>query len=261
MTPPRQHRVRVHQRDVVVYELGDGPLLGYVHGMLGNPGAHPFLEHLARRHRVVAPCLPGFTGSDPGDDLHDMFDWVSVTSEIVDAVGLTGAPVVASSIGAMLALELQAIRPEAFDRMVLIAPLGLWDADRPIADLFALPKGAQAEALSSDPGRAVEFWEDEADLSADELVRRKVGRYHTRRAAAQLVWPIPDFGLASRIHRVACPVGLVWGARDRIVSPDYAGLFAKVLSGWTATETVDGAGHAVEWDAPDETAAAVELML
>ncbi len=96
--------------------------MGYLHGMLGNPGVYAVLEELAATgHRVVAPSLPGFTGSSEPEGLRTLHDWVVATSEVVDLAGLAGAPLVASGVGAMLALELAAVRPEAFGSIAAFA--------------------------------------------------------------------------------------------------------------------------------------------
>ena len=119
---------------VTVVEAGQGPRIGYLHGMVGLPthGLPPLVAELARDHTVVAPALPGFSGSTYCNDLRVQSDWVVALSEIADLAGLTGLPLVASSVGAMLAMELVAVRPEAFPGLVLLAPLGLWDADEPM---------------------------------------------------------------------------------------------------------------------------------
>ena len=85
---------------VAVRSVGEGPAVGYLHGMIGNPGVHPFLEALAGTgHRAVAPSLPGFTGSSPCEDLRSLHDWVVATSEVIDLAGLAGRLLVASSVG------------------------------------------------------------------------------------------------------------------------------------------------------------------
>jgi pimeloyl-ACP methyl ester carboxylesterase len=255
------NQVAFRDGEIAVFELGNGPVVGYLHGMLGNPGVHPFLEALAGEHRVVAPSLPGFMPSAPRDDLRFLYDWVVTLSEVVDLAGLAGAPVVASSVGAMLALELAAVRPDAFERLVLLSPLGLWDDDHPVADLFATPSFGQRELLLEDPARASTFFEEDLSAAREAALEHGIARYHTRRAAASLIWPIPDHGLADRIHRVTVPVGLVWGERDRFNPVDGAGRYAGALSGHLGTRTVADAGHCLEWDAPAEAAAAVEELL
>ena len=249
---------------LVVQEAGEGPVVGYLHGLVGNPGLHPFLEALTGvggGRRIVAPALPGFSGSPPCEDLRSIFDWVVATSEAVDAAGLAGGPLVASSVGAMLALEVAAVRPEAFSQLVLIAPLGLWDPDEPVADPFGTTLKNQRAILTADPARTAPFFEDDPSSPPDVLVERNVERYLARTAAASLVWPIPEFGLDTRIHRVTCPVTLVWGAEDRLVPVGYLDRFAARLPHVSATHVVAGAGHLAEWDRPAEVAELVARAL
>jgi pimeloyl-ACP methyl ester carboxylesterase len=88
-----------------------------------------------------------------------------------------------------------------------------------------------------------------------------VGRYLARTAAASLVWPIPEFGLDTRIHRVSCPVTLVWGGADRIAPPSYLERFRARLPNVVSAHVVDGAGHLADWDRPDEVASIVAAAL
>lgn len=249
-------RVPIVGGQIAVHELGNGPVLGYLHGLTGNPVVHPFLTDLASDHRVIAPSLPGFDASDsiPARTLHD---WVFLTSEAIDAVGLAGAPVIASSVGAMLALELAAIRPEAFSSLILLAPLGLWDDDEPIHDIWSERSKSQPEYLFADPERFAQLTADPNGLDTAELMEREIGRYRTRRSAASLMWPIPDKGLADRVHRVRCPVHIVWGGADRLVPRSYADRFCRLLPACRGITVIEGAGHALEWDQPGVSAAAV----
>jgi pimeloyl-ACP methyl ester carboxylesterase len=69
-------------------------------------------------------------------------------------------------------------------------------------------------------------------------------------AASRLLWPLGDLGLKKRLHRITCPVKLVWGAEDRIVPVSYAKKFASGLAGPTEVQVIPGAGHALDFDAP-----------
>jgi pimeloyl-ACP methyl ester carboxylesterase len=247
---------------VVVREAGDGPLVGYLHGMIGAPPEHPFLDAVAAEgFRVVAPCLPGFSGSDPCEDLRGIFDWVVATSEVVDLAGLAGAPVVASSVGAMLAFEVAAVRPEAFAAIVAVGPFGLFDLDDPVTDPYATTLSSQRGLLTADVATTASFFEDDTSMLADVLIEHGVDRYLTRTSAASLIWPIPDHGLDTRIHRVSAPVTLVWGADDEVVPPSYADRFAAVLPDVRGRHLVEGAGHLAELDRPAEVAALVTAAL
>ena len=127
----------------------------------------------------------------------------------------------------MLALELAAVRPEAFSHLVLVSPLGLWVDDDPVADPFGTTLTRQRELLTADPARTAPFFDDVEGRDAAGLADDGVARYTTRTAAASLVWPIPEFGLASRLHLVRCPVTLVWGESDRLNPPSYLERYAE----------------------------------
>ena len=241
---------------------GEGPPITYLHGMLGNPGEHAFLNALANNGwRVIAPSLPGFTGSSESNTLRNLHDWVVAASELVDIAGVAGVPIVASSVGAMVALELAAIRPEAFDAMVLVAPFGLWDPQDPVADPCATTLTNQRKMLTVDPAASASFFDDSEDMPADLLVEHGVDRYLTRSASAQLIWPIPEFGISERLHLVKNPVTLVHGDKDAIIPPSYMEKWAQMLPNVAGTHLVEEAGHHAEFDRPEHVAAIVKSAL
>jgi pimeloyl-ACP methyl ester carboxylesterase len=75
-------------------------------------------------------------------------------------------------------------------------------------------------------------------------------------AAASLLWPLGDPHRATRVHRIGVPSMLVWGADDAVVP-------VAVADHWPLDETVvvPGAGHMVEWDAPDAVAEVLAAFL
>jgi len=239
---------------VTVFAVGEGPVFGYLHGMAGLDAPTPCMERLAATHRVVAPCLPGFgpTPADPG--LRTMHDWVAALSGIADACGITGAPWLASSTSAMLALEVMAVRPEAAAALLAIGPFGLFDVAEPGVDLYAVVAAEQPALLVADPANLGVYLHDPDDIEGDDLVELGISRYLRRRTAASLIWPMADHGLDDRLHRVNVPVTLVWGVDDALVPPSYAGRFAALLSNATVADPIDGAGHLAELDAPEAVA-------
>ena len=81
-----------------------------------------------------------------------------------------------------------------------------------------------------------------------------VARYLSDIASASLLWPLGDRGVAKRIHRIRCPKLVVWGDQDELLVP---GLIER----WGGGEVIAGAGHLLEWDAPDEVAALLRRHL
>ena len=76
-------------------------------------------------------------------------------------------------------------------------------------------------------------------------------------AAARLLWPTGDLGLAKRLHRIHAPTLLLWGSDDRVIPASYAKRFAGGLGGLVRIQSIEGAGHMLEIDAPEEAADAV----
>jgi len=54
--------------------------------------------------------------------------------------------------------------------------------------------------------------------------------YQSMTVLARLIWERPyDPKLGQRLHRISCPVLLLWGAEDRLVPPAYGEAYRKYL--------------------------------
>src|SRR4029453_9645417 len=95
------------------------------------------LGSLAQTRRVIAPSLPGFPGGTGHRALDGVADWVIAALDLLDACAEGPVDLVGASVGATLAAEIAAFSRASVRRLVLIAPLGLFDASEPPADLFA----------------------------------------------------------------------------------------------------------------------------
>jgi pimeloyl-ACP methyl ester carboxylesterase len=256
---PREHALRFRGESVRVWEKGSGRTVGVLGGLLGFPRWTPFLDALALRHHVVVPALPGHPGGGDFRSLDDLADFVTAALDLLDAADLEGADLVGLGPGATLAVECAAFARTSVGKLVLVAPFGLFDARDPVADLWARRPNEVAATFSARP-------EDFArevlapPPGADETEHR-ITQTRALEAAARLLWPTGDRGLAKRLHRVRSETLLLWGERDAIVPPSYAKRFAAGISGGTQQRILPGAGHAVDFDAPDALAAAIEEFL
>ena len=48
--------------------------------------------------------------------------------------------------------------------------------------------------------------------------------------AGKLLFPIPDRGLAQRLHRITAKTVIVWGREDVLIPPVYGDAFKKAIS-------------------------------
>lgn len=243
---------------IQVVEAGkSGPDLLYLHGAGGHMRDDPLIAALAKKHRVRAPLLPGYGESTGEEGLRDMLDVTLHCLDVMEALELDDPIVVGHSMGGMIAAEMAAVARNDIDRLCLIAPAGLWLDAHPIPDLFALLPQEFPGWLFHDVERGRAMMAPGGDLSdlkflADFMVTnaRRFGM------AGKLLFPIPDRGLAQRLHRIRAKTLLVWGRQDRLIPPVYADAFAagiaKARLAW-----IDEAGHAAGHEQPDAVAKAI----
>jgi pimeloyl-ACP methyl ester carboxylesterase len=257
---PRERSVRVNGEPCRVWEKGTGEPLGFLAGLGGLSEWTPFLDALAESRRVIVPSLPGFPGSGPSHRLLDTLpDWITTVLDLLEASGLDGCELVGHSVGGALAAEVAAFSRATVKRLALIAPFGLFDESEPVADVWARRPPEIPELFSARPAEfAAARLAPPAGLSAEAGIEWQIVQSRASEAAARLLWPTGDLGLAKRLHRISCPTLLVWGSEDRIVPASYAKRFAQRISGPTEIRTVAGAGHALDFDQP--RAAALALL-
>jgi pimeloyl-ACP methyl ester carboxylesterase len=259
MSGLREHLLRVHGESVRVWEKGAGRTVGVLAGLLGFPRWTPFLEALSQRHHVVVPSLPGHPGGGGFRMLDDLPDWVCAALDLLDAADLEGADLVGFGPGALLAAECAVFSRTSVGKLVLVAPFGLFDEREPVADPWARRANEQAATFSARPDSfAREVLAPPEGADPDEF---RIAQLRALEAAARLLWPTGDRGLAKRLHRVRSETLLVWGERDAILPASYAKRFASGISAGAQMCILPGAGHAVDFDAPAELAAAIEEFL
>jgi pimeloyl-ACP methyl ester carboxylesterase len=245
--------------EIETLEGGDGPPLLYLHGV-EQAGWTPFLEGLARRHRVIAPRHPGY-GSSKGDEhLLDLQDLIYFYLDYLDARGLRGLPLVGHALGGMFAAELAAVQPERFSHLALIAPFGLWNADYPVLDFFVEPPDVVARATYFDPASPLAVEAAKLPEGDEERIAFMLDRVKSLRMAAKYLWQIPNRGLAKRLHRVSAPTLLIWGERDGVCPPEYAHDFQRLIAG-SRIATIAGAGHVPQAEQPERLIDVVEAFL
>lgn len=223
----------------------------YLFGIAGNAGVSPALQQLADEGcEIIIPSVPGFDGQSGFVAPFEYLDWLATFWDSIDATGATPCPVVGASIGGMIAADLAAMRPEAVTKLALLAPFGIADASNPGFDLYAV-RGPERLPHLFAKGVPAAFNARFADKGEEEA---PVALYLSEIAAASMVWPLGDRGLARRIHRISCPKLVLWGEQDELLPH---GLIER----WGGGDVIAGAGHLLEWDTPGEVASQLRTFL
>lgn len=238
------------------------PLL-YLHGAGGLLDSEPLLDVLARSFRVHAPEWPGFGEEETEGSLEDMGDFTLHGWDLIDALGLERPHLVGHSMGGMIAAEMAALNPAGLDRLVLVAPFGLWLDERPIPDLFAMLPFELAEALFHDPAAGEKLLTAGLDFRDDTALKRfLVGNARRLGTAGKILFPIPNRRLSKRLYRITSPALLLWGDSDRLIDPCYGERFVELLvSTGARLERLAEAGHMVPYEQPQRAGELIGAFL
>jgi pimeloyl-ACP methyl ester carboxylesterase len=244
-----------------VREGGSGAPVVFFHGAGGLLADNPFLDELAQRHALFVPEWPGY-GESAGDELlEDMLDFALHGWDVVDALGLRRPHIVGHSMGGMIAAEMACLAPRDLDKLVLVAPAGLWTDEHPIPDIFAMLPFEMADVLFADPQRGQALLTGGADLSDMEALKDFYIASQRRLAmAGKILFPIPNRRLSKRLYRLRAETLLLWGAEDRLIVPAYARQWQLSIPS-ARVEILDGAAHMLPYEQPEAFVQAVTTFL
>ena len=250
MSPSIQsRRLTLHGVQLDVYEHGQGRPILVLHGEDGPCPQAPFFSLLAEQGRVILPTHPGFGQVPDAADIDTVDDLAYLYLDLLDESDLRDAVVIGCSLGGWIAAEMAVKSIARLSRLILVAPLGIKVGDREtrdIPDIFALPPEEVVRLQYHDPTQAAV---DYTSLSDDELL--VIAR--NREATALYAWE-PYFHnpkLRQRLHRVALPTLLVWGASDRFVTPGYYGKAYRDAIPGAQLAVIDRAGHWPQVEQPE----------
>jgi pimeloyl-ACP methyl ester carboxylesterase len=249
--------VQTHYAPVRYIVGGAGPDLVFLHGAGGVTPEDPLLAELAKSHRVHAPLVPGYGDSEEAPEIRDMLDFTLHTWDVVAALGLKDPILVGHSMGGMIAAEMAAVQPNDVSRLCLIAPAGLWDDDHPIVDLFTLLPYEMPEILFHDAAAGAAMMTAGRDVEDPNFLQTYlVTNARQLGMAGRILFPIPERGLSTRMHRIRARTVLVWGDSDKLIPPVYAHAFKKGILG-AELVSIPEAGHLVNLEKPQAVAEAI----
>jgi pimeloyl-ACP methyl ester carboxylesterase len=273
MQPLFEHRLELAGFETRALELeGDGPPVVLLHGYADSADTWRLvLDRLARRGRsALAVDLPGFGTAAPlrehGSMLEQLDEFVRATVDV--AAEQAGGPVVVSgnSLGGCLSLRAAEDPSAPIAGVVPIAPAGFehprWFSvieREPLVRLILsspvpLP-GPLLRATVGEVYRQLAFARPRA--AAGEVVRAFTSHHASKAHVVRILDNgrrlLPELNKPFRLERVECPVLLVWGDRDRMVTHRGARLVTEALPE-TTYELLEGIGHCPQLEAPERVA-------
>jgi pimeloyl-ACP methyl ester carboxylesterase len=232
--------------------------LGY-----GRRGWGPAPGLLAHRYQVVTPDNRGFGESDSPAGPYTTAQLAGDALAVLDAGEIDSAHVIGISLGGMIAQELVLAEPARVRKIVLCSTT----AGGPTA----VPMPEQTVALM---GRA-------AHLDPEEALQQFVVNALSPDPPAELVDEIVAYRAANppdpagwyaqaaaggahdamaRLGEIRVPTLVVHGTADNVVDMGNARLLADAIDG-ARLELLEGVGHLLPWERPQEFTALVEGFL
>jgi pimeloyl-ACP methyl ester carboxylesterase len=222
------------------FEGGNGPPLLLVHGLGSSSEDWALvLRDLTKAHRVYAPDLLGWGGSDkPRDGDYSIAAETELVRGFMDAVRLPRADVGGLSMGGWVALRLAALHPERVQRLVLIDSAGL-DFATPLDESSFAPT-TMDEARHMLSLQSEEFTKL-PDFVVRDFLRRAIREGWVLRASMRSLLTRRD-AMDGKLQRVTMPVLIVWGTADRLVPPSMASRLHAELP-QSRVVMIPGCGH------------------
>lgn len=256
---------------IAIKTAGHGEPLVLLHGVGANRGIWRDVVHqLAVDRLVLAPDLPGFGDSSPVGAGFTLDGTANALADELSQRVPGRFDLVGNSLGGAVALALALARPDLVRRLVLVAPAGFSPRPRLVSavvgrlsePLISFRRRLGTPLIASATARRVLLW---GTVSAPQHLAPQDARamlQASRRSSrvGPAVAAVLGSDLRDELTRVEAPLGLIWGARDRVVPITTIESIRAVRPG-VVVEVIADAAHVPQLERPVEFVAALRRVL
>jgi pimeloyl-ACP methyl ester carboxylesterase len=266
--------VTLHGHELSYVDSGSGPVLLFIHGILGSRRQWSRLvDRLDDDHRVLVPDLFGHGESAKPLGDYSLSAHAATMRDLLDHLGIERVTLVGHSLGGGIAMQFYYLFPDRVDRLVLVASGGLGrevnlilrsatlpGAEQVLGVVASAPVLDKVEALGGLAARV--GWRPGPDLTAIWRGFTSLGDRESRRAFLATTRAVIDLGgqsISAHDHLASVdpiPTLVVWGSRDHMI-PAWHALSAQRAVPDCRVELFEGAGHFPHLDDPDRFARVV----
>ena len=237
---------------------GTEPALVLVHGFgAEKDGWLEFVSAFPAGRRILVPDLPGHGGSEAGEGAYGAFRLTDETAAWLAAVTDEPADLVGNSLGGLVVTLVASRAPDGVRRLVLMDPAGVAAPERSGLDsLLAAGGNPLIPTTRAEYDRLLSFvFAGDPEIpgpARDVLAASARDRApFLRDLFANIQGDEGD--LRPILPTVRQPTLVIWGERDRVLSPSAGPLWAEMLPD-ARLVVLPGVGHAPMMEAPAESA-------
>jgi pimeloyl-ACP methyl ester carboxylesterase len=225
-----------------------------IHGAGGHQLYWPPQIRRLPGERIFAVDLPGH-GKSPGVGHHAIADYAEAIVDFMDALHLNRAALVGHSMGGAVALETAIQWPNRVLGLVLIGSAAHLHVNPALLHHAADPaKEAEAVHVMVQYSFALE-----TSARLQELAERRMLESRSSVLYGDLL-ACDAFDAADRARRLVTPMLVIFGSKDKMVSPGEGRVLADMVRG-ARMEVVPHAGHMVMLEQPARVSALLSEFL
>jgi pimeloyl-ACP methyl ester carboxylesterase len=265
------HTVVLHGHDLSYVDSGSGPVVLFIHGILGSQRQWEHLvDSMDDDHRVLLPDLFGHGESAKPLGDYSLSAHAAAMRDLLDHLGIERVTLVGHSLGGGIAMQFSYLFPERVEHLVLVSSGGLGREVNVMLRSATLPGAAQVLSVIASPrvltrvealGRGASRlgWRPGADISAAWRGFSALGDRESRRAFLATTRAVIDLGgqsISAHDHldgSQPVPTMIVWGSKDRMIPASHALSLEEALPD-CRIEIFEGAGHFPHLEDPDRFA-------
>ncbi|MHB1067825.1 MAG: alpha/beta fold hydrolase [Candidatus Nanopelagicales bacterium] len=254
---------------IAVVVAGDGPTVVLAHGFAVTMVEWNVVWErlLARGYKVVAFDQRGHGRSTIGDDGIGSRSMAGDYLAVFDDLGIDAAVLVGHSMGGFLAIAAMLEVPGFAQRvsgLVLFATFAgdiTRDAPQNKVQIPLLRSGLLQKAVANDTVGTLFGASLMGDSPSPAMIRVFVETFRAQDHVALLPMLVAfaEEDRADRLGEIAAPTIVICGRADKTTPPWQSERLAEAIPGARMT-WVEGAGHMVNWEAPDSLVAAIEEL-
>ena len=243
-----EQEIALGETKLRVIRGGRGRAVLVLHHDTGTPDRLPFYDALAARFDVILPNHPGFGVPEKPAWMRHPRDLAALYQWLLAELGVERASLVGLGFGGWVAVEMAALAPRGFHRLVVVGAMGVKPPQGDILDQAIISYIDYARAGFHDQAAFAKVY---GDVTTDQLVAWDL----CREMCFRIAWKPYMYSqtLPHLLGGVRAPALVVWGDDDKVVPRSAGELYARSLPE-ARLETVAAAGHCVDMEQPEALA-------